>query len=129
MSQEPREPTKTQSEAPYNAGDPVAIRRQQDKIKEMERRRINGLKAIVDNPDSRVWLWNLLEFCGIARISFTGNSETFFLEGGRNVGLKIQADLTRHFPESYIGMMRDNENEQQRGWRSTSKAASKADPA
>lgn len=129
MSQEPRPPIRTEREEPYNAGDPAAVRKQQDKQRESERRRIKGLQLIVEDPDARAWLWDLLEFCGIARVSFTGNSETFFLEGGRNVGLRIQADLTAHFPESYISMMRENKNDKQRGWRQTSKPAGKPEAA
>jgi hypothetical protein len=55
--------------------------------------------VIVENEDARAWLWDLMGFCGIARSSFTGNSTTFFNEGQRNVGLKVQAELVKYFPE------------------------------
>lgn len=76
-------------------------------IKQREARRLNGLKQILEQPDSRTYLWDLLEFCGVARTSFTGNSTTFFNEGQRNVGLRIQADLTAHFPDKYLTMMKE----------------------
>jgi hypothetical protein len=121
MSQQPREPVKTQREEPYNAGDPESIKRQAAKKAEIDRRLVSGLKAIVEHPDARFYLWNLLEFCGINRGSFTGNSETFWLEGARNVGLKVQYDLTKHFPDSYVQMMREAQNDQTRGYRNTTK--------
>lgn len=120
MSQQ-REPVKTDPQAPYNAADPEAIKKRQVKQAEFERRRIAGLKAIVEHADARFFLWDLLEFCGINRGSFTGNSETFFLEGSRNVGLKLQYDLTKHFPESYVAMMKEAQNDQTRGYRNTAK--------
>ncbi|WP_343684009.1 hypothetical protein [Asticcacaulis sp.] len=50
-------------------------------------------------------IWALLEFCGVFRTSFTGNSETFFKEGQRNVGLSI---LTRLDPDQHAIMTKEN---------------------
>lgn len=107
---QPRQPKPADSKEPFNAGDPEAIKKRERDSKDLERRRINGLKVIVENEDARLWLWGLLEFCGISRSSFTGNSETFFREGARNVGLKVQAELVKNYPESYITMMKESPN-------------------
>jgi hypothetical protein len=66
-----------------------------------------GLQRLLDSPEGRLWLWDLLSFCGVSRTSFDGTSKTYFNEGARNVGLRLQADLTRHFPERYVQMLRE----------------------
>lgn len=106
---DPRAAKLTPPREPFDAGDPVQVKKREASAKELERRRIAGLKAMVENADCRLWLWDLLGNCGIYRSSFTGNSETFFKEGQRNVGLKVQAELVRYFPESYVTMMREGE--------------------
>ena len=105
-----RAPAKTEPKLPYNASDPEQIRAKEKTSAATKVRRIAGLKLLVESPDGRVWLRDLFEFCGVYRLSFTGNSETFFREGTRNVGLKIHADLVKHFPESYITMLKEGES-------------------
>lgn len=93
--------------AEFDAGNREHVKERDKRVKDRERRRINGLRQVLEQPDSRLWLWDLLEKCGISRLSFTGNSQTFFNEGARNVGLNIQADLTREFPERYVEMLKE----------------------
>lgn len=53
-------------------------------------------------------VWNQLGECGIFRTSFTGNSETFFKEGQRDIGLRILARVMRHTPKQFTTMMAEN---------------------
>lgn len=48
--------------------------------------------------------WRWLERTHIFKTSFTGNSETFFREGERNIGLILLEDLNVHAPEQYAVM-------------------------
>lgn len=109
MSEQRAPARPTEQRPPQDAGDAEQVAQRKRKAADRERLRIAGLKRIVEHEDSRTWLWDLLGFCGIARSSFTGNSETFFREGARNVGLKVQAELVKHCPESYITMMKEGE--------------------
>ena len=67
----------------------------QDKSRKMsERERLEFMAAMRDLLDSetgRRFVWWLLEQAHVFQNSFTGNSNTFFLEGERNVGLKVFA--------------------------------------
>lgn len=107
---EPKPPTKTEHEPPIDLSDPAQVRTREGKAKAYDRRRIAGLKFIVNNDDARLWLWDLVSACGsVGGLSFgQGNDRTNFNEGMRNVGNNIQADLVKHFPESYLLMMREN---------------------
>jgi hypothetical protein len=91
----------------FDAGDALSVAKRAESAKERQRRTLAGLKHLVESPDGRTWLWELLAFCGISRTSFDGTSRTYFNEGARNVGLRIQADLTRHFPDRYVQMLRE----------------------
>lgn len=66
-----------------------------DKSRKMdERERLEFMTAMRDllgSEAGRRFVWWLLEQTHVFQSSFTGNSHTFFLEGERNVGLKITA--------------------------------------
>jgi hypothetical protein len=39
----------------------------------------------------------------------TGNSQTFFLEGQRNVGLMLEANILTHTPEQWLRMVNEGQ--------------------
>jgi hypothetical protein len=49
----------------------------------------------------------LLEKAGIYRTSFTGNSETFFREGMRNMGLFVLSEVMEVTPEQFAQMLKE----------------------
>ena len=77
-------------------------------------------KWIMSNKRGRRFIWRLLEKAGVFRSSFTGNSETFFREGARNIGLQVLAMVHEHTPESYTLML----SEQKEHDRSSNERAS-----
>ncbi len=62
-------------------------------------------KWIVSNKRGRRFIWRLLDQAGVFRSSFTGNSETFFREGQRNLGLRVLGLIHEHAPETYAQML------------------------
>lgn len=67
----------------------------------------DSLRVVLQTKEGRRYLYELLDFCGMHRGSFTGNSETFYREGMRNVALKIFADVGRVDPEAYLKMIQE----------------------
>lgn len=65
------------------------------------------MKWLMGSKRGRRIVWRLLERTGIFRSSFTGNSETFFREGMRNVGLALMAQINEACPESYMNMVKE----------------------
>lgn len=69
--------------------------RARDKVRKMdEQERLELLAAARDllrEDKGKRFVWWLLEQAHVFQNSFTGNSNTFFLEGERNVGLKVFA--------------------------------------
>lgn len=67
----------------------------------------NQLKFILQSEQGRAIIWKILGDCGIFKSSFTGSSETFFLEGKRSIGLSLLADLMRVDPNAFIKMQQE----------------------
>lgn len=67
--------------------------------------KVSDWKWLMSQARGRRLVWRLLEETGQGRSSFTGNSETFFREGERNVGLKITAILGQHCVDDYAKML------------------------
>lgn len=107
---QPLKPSQTEAKKAYDASDRDQVKGRERDSHARDKRLEAGLKHLLGNPDARLWLWDLLAFTGIARTSFTGNSETFYREGQRNVGLRIQAQLVKTSPDAYITMMKENQD-------------------
>lgn len=69
------------------------------------------IEWLLSSVEGRRVLWRLLDLTGVYRSSYTGNSETFFREGARNVGLILLADIQRANPEGFLTMLKEHRNE------------------
>ena len=90
----------------------------QDKSRKMsERERLEftaAMRDLLDSEPGRRFVWWLLEQTHVFQGSFTGNSHTFFLEGERNVGLKILAlcmEADPAFMAKLVEFKRDKEKQ------------------
>jgi hypothetical protein len=63
---------------------------------------------LMDEKWGRRLMWQWLSDCGVFRNSFTGNSQTFFNEGQRNVGLKMLNEINSLCPDKYMLMTKEN---------------------
>lgn len=77
------------------------------KAKDARREELRDLEFVLSSREGRRFVWKLLEMCGVFTSSFTGNSQTFFLEGQRNIGLKVLADVNEASLEKYVVMMKE----------------------
>lgn len=67
------------------------------------------LRWIMGSRQGRRFVFRRLSSMGLYRSSYTGNSETFFREGMRNVGLQWMADIERVCQEEFIAMLKENQ--------------------
>ena len=101
----------SQEEKPYNAGDEAQVKDRVKKSKLRELQRKEGLGRIMDSLEGRMWMWALLEVCGIYHTSFSENALTMaFAEGRRDIGLRIVADIIKISPAQYARMVEENQN-------------------
>lgn len=65
----------------------------------------------MSTPSGRRFVWRQLQRAGVFRSSFTGNSQTFFNEGQRNIGLMLLTDVHEFCPEQYIPMLKESKEQ------------------
>jgi len=95
-----------------NASDEGQIKDAKIKVQLSREQEVNDLKFILATEQGRRFLWRTLEMCGVYRSSFTASSETYFLEGQRNIGLKLLSEITDIDPDSYLKMIKENKGVQ-----------------
>jgi hypothetical protein len=76
-----------------NAADPGQVKSANQKEKFNKVDELKDMRDLLLTPNGLRVLTRYLNFCGVFKTSFTGNSETFFNEGMRSVGLKLLTDI------------------------------------
>ncbi|THF64320.1 Bbp19 family protein [Pseudothauera rhizosphaerae] len=82
-------------------------RRDEERAQFRSQRDRDDFEWLMNDKRGRRIVWRLLERTGVFRSSFTGNSETFFREGERNVGLLLMAMIHESAPEQYATMLEE----------------------
>lgn len=75
-----------------------ALRAQQD---------AEDFKALMATGAGRRFIWRVLDRCGVFRTTFRPNSEAAFLEGQRNIGLMLWAEIVEHTPEQLQQLLQE----------------------
>lgn len=78
-------------------------------LKAIERQK--DLQWMMATKQGRRVLHRLIDDCGVFRPSNTGNSQTFFNEGRRSVGLAAFHEIMAISPESFVTMWRESMEE------------------
>lgn len=101
---------------PNTQRDPIDIRRQQQEAERLERvaeakrrRDVEDFKVLMKLKEGRRFVWRMLSETGVYHSSFTGNSETFFKEGKRSIGLILIGELHTICPELYAVMVEEHQ--------------------
>ena len=71
---------------------------------------LDDFRWVMEDKRGRRFMWRLLTKAGVFRTSFTGNSETFFREGQRNIGLMVMDLIHEACPEKYAVMHKEQRN-------------------
>lgn len=98
------------SQKPFvkNAANESEVRSAEQREKLMQDHVDNDLRFILNSPQGQRFMARILDKCGIHRTSFTGSSQTFFLEGQRNIGLFLLSDIMRVDPEALVKIIKLN---------------------
>lgn len=95
-----------------NAAEPQQVAELDSKAKRASKVADDDLSAIMSEQTGRRFIYRVFEMAGIFRLSYTGNSETFFNEGARNIGLRLLAEIQRVCPDSFILMLKEHSKNQ-----------------
>jgi hypothetical protein len=93
---------------PRNIGDEGQVRERNAQARLIREQEANDVRSLLNSEEGRRYLWRLLSRCRVYKSSFTGSSETFFLEGQRHVGLAILDDIMDAEPDAYLLMIKEN---------------------
>lgn len=80
-----------------------------DRLKEEQR--IDDFRWLMNQPQGRRYIHGLLQSTGVYLKSYTGNSETFYREGRRSIGLETLGDINALCPEKFITMLEEQQND------------------
>ena len=75
---------------------------------------VEDFKWLMGNRQGRRFVWRLLEKAGVFRTTFRLNNEMAFLEGMRNMGLILVADIHEICPEKYHIMVKEADDNAKR---------------
>lgn len=73
----------------------------------LRRAEVEDIKWLMAHKQGRRFVHRVLDKAGIYRTSFTGNSETFFREGMRNIGLFVLDEVMVSAPEQFALMLKE----------------------
>jgi hypothetical protein len=92
----------------FDASDEQEVQRATTKSKRERDRELADLKKLLQQDWGRRIVWRVLDYSGLHRTSFTGNSTTFFNEGQRNIGLWLVDEVLSADTDSYLLMLKEN---------------------
>lgn len=67
-------------------------------------------KWLMGQQQGRRFIWRLLELAGVFRTTFRADNEMAFLEGMRNMGVILMADIHEVCPEKYFVMVKEHQD-------------------
>jgi surface antigen len=70
---------------------------------------VEDIKWLMAHKQGRRFVARLLDKAGVYRTSFTGNSETFFREGQRNLGLFVLSEVMEVTPDQHAQMLKEQQ--------------------
>lgn len=96
-----------------NASDPKQVKEANELVKMDEGQTKDDLIFLLKTDPGKRFIWNLLGECGVFKTSFDNSgSVVYFNEGKRHIGLKLLGEITEHFPNALIDMMKNNGEEE-----------------
>lgn len=101
-----------EDEAPYDAGDPVAVKERTKVFRRVEASKRTVMRQLMGSSEGRAWMYGVLTLCHVYQSAFSTNALSMACaEGERNIGLRILGDLMEACPERYIEMLKEANGE------------------
>ena len=101
-----------------NPQDLDAVERAETKLAERKKAQRDQDKAdfkwLMGQVQGRRFIWRLLDLAGVFRSTFRLNNEMEFLEGMRNMGVILMADIHEVCPEKYFVMVKEHQSNDDR---------------
>lgn len=97
------------AEQPFDTADPEQVNAARKKSARLRREGLEFVKALMDTPQGRYWMYGILDFCHMYQTPFTPGDQhtTSFKLGEQNVGTRLLADVMAAAPDQYVVMVRE----------------------
>lgn len=95
-----------------NASDSEQVKGARLKEKHKNEREDLDIREVLSTLPGRRFVWRYLSRCGVFKSSYShSGSEVYFNEGRRDIGLSLLGDIMRASPQSYLQMIKENEEQ------------------
>lgn len=92
-----------------NAADEEQVASAGARERDRRKEELADLRLVLAQPGGRRVLWRLLERCGVFSPTFDPDAgRAAFLEGHRNVGLWVLADIQEAAPDAFLAMIAES---------------------
>jgi len=95
----------------HNASDENAVKSKEQKEKNERAQELEDIKLLIETAPGLRFFKRLIVEGRVFQTTFTGNSQTFFLEGHRNLALKFFSDIADAAPHKVAELMINKETE------------------
>jgi hypothetical protein len=92
-------------DAVKNAADEGQVNKAARDVRHDEKLREADLADLLRYKAFRRYVWRWIRDCGVFKLSYTGNAETYFKEGQRNIGLNMLEEIKKADPKVMVEMM------------------------
>lgn len=93
----------------YDTNDPAAVKEKAKQVKQDEKARATMIKAIMDLPQGRKWIWEILTWCHVFSNPFATNAMIMAHNCGEmNIGQRMMADIMSACPDTWQQMVKEN---------------------
>jgi len=89
----------------YNAADEKQVKEQKEKVENERKQELEDIKTILKHPAGVRFFRRLMEQGSVFCTTFKGNSQSFFLEGHRNLALIFFNDICEAAPNKVADIM------------------------
>ena len=90
-----------------NAADHSQVKAAAKEERFMERQKRDDLRHLISTEPGRRFAYQILEYCGVFRTSFSTSALIYFNEGKRDVGLWLMARITELDEAKLLDIMRE----------------------
>lgn len=89
----------------YNAAEEKVVKRLEETAKTEREQELEDIKTLIKQPAGLRFFRRMLAEAKVFHTSFTGNSQTFFFEGKRDLALMFLDDICEVAPDRVAALM------------------------
>lgn len=101
------------AEEAYNAADPKRVKDHARKEKDAHKQLMADVRAVMSTPAGLRWMQHIIAECRVFQSIYHPSSQIYFLEGQRNVGLRIWAEIEEAAPDMVLQLLQNRHGKEE----------------